>query len=574
MQSYDRRSVLKGGLTLAVGFLSGCTATAASTRGALSEFRPVLLGNYSRDGVTLSPDYEYQILIPWGTPLTPDGPEFSHPPSPQDQLQQIGIGHDGMTYFPLDGSSRRGLLVLNHEYGSNQHVLGATTPTRIEQVRTSQHAHGLSIVEIEEQAGVWQTVASPFARRVHVNTEMAFSGPVQGHALLHNSANNPVQGTLNNCANGSTPWGTYLTCEENFNFYFGATADFAPNPSQQRYGFMATGVGYDWHRFDPRWDLSNPAYANEGNRFGWVVEVDPMDPKARPIKRSALGRFKHEGAAVVEGMDGRIVVYMGDDEKFEFIYKFVSSENWRTLRARGISPLDEGTLYVARFDADGSGEWLPLTIERPELEAKFADQADVLVNARLAATELGATPMDRPEWTTVAANGDVYCTLTNNDERKTVDAANPFAPNPHGHIIRWRDTDDHVGTRFSWNHFMLAANSYDSENSFGSPDGIWADPDGRLFICTDGNQAGGMPNQLLVADTRTAELRRLLVGVPGCEITGITATPDRRTLFINVQHPGNGLPSVTSFPLPFDGVSVPRDCTLVLRRNDGGLVGS
>jgi secreted PhoX family phosphatase len=229
---------------------------------------------------------------------------------------------------------------------------------------------------------------------------------------------------------------------------------------------------------------------------------------------------------------------------------------------------------VARFDEGGSGEWLPLTIDNPKLKDKFSDQADILVNVRLAATELGATPMDRPEWTTVAPNGDVYCTLTNNSERTTPNAANPQAPNPHGHIIRWRDSDDHIGTSFSWDIFLLSDDHYDEEHTFASPDGLWADPDGRLFVMTDGGQREKHNNQLLVSDTNTGEIRRLLTGVAGCEVTGITATPDRRTLFVNFQHPGNGDPALSNFPHSPDQTTIPRDCTLALRRKDGGIVGS
>jgi secreted PhoX family phosphatase len=265
---------------------------------------------------------------------------------------------------------------------------------------------------------------------------------------------------------------------------------------------------------------------------------------------------------------------MGDDQRFEYIYKFVSADNWQTMQARGVSPLDEGVLYVARFDEGGKGEWLPLTMDNPALNQLFADQADILVNTRLAASALGATDMDRPEWTTVGPNGDVYCTLTNNHERTTPNAANPQAPNPNGHIIRWRDSNDHLGDTFSWDIFLISDQYYDKEASFASPDGMWADPDGRLFIMTDGNQRDKHHNQMLVADTNTGEVKRLLTGVPGCEVTGITTTPDRRTLFANIQHPGNGDPKLTNFPAEFDQQTIPRDCTLVIRRKDGGIVGS
>lgn len=563
---------------MAAGFaFGGCALTSPlAGRGSreLIGFRPVALAEAKGVMPAISPDYEYQIVVPWGMPLQPDGPAFSWPPGADDQAEQMGIGHDGMTYFPLSEDGRRGLLVVNHEYGRNSHVLGVREPASPEQVRASQHAHGVSIVEIVERDGRWERLASPWARRIHVNTPVTFSGPVAGHPLIANPANNDWRGTLNNCANGETPWGTYLTCEENFNLYFGSKTPFTPNEAQTRYGLRQSGAGYGWHLFDERFDLNNPDYINEVHRFGWVVEIDPKAPDASPIKRTALGRFKHEGAAVVEGKDGRVTAYMGDDQRFEFIYKFVSAGPWQEMRARGVSPLDEGTLYVARFDEGGTGQWLPLTIDNPKLANRFEDQAELLVNVRLAASMLGATDMDRPEWTSVAPDGHVYCTLTNNVRRREPNAANPVAPNPHGHIIRWRDEDDHAGTRFSWDIFLMAADVYETEESFGSPDGLWADPDGRVFIATDGDQYRGINNQLLVADTATGKLSRLLTGVPGCEITGLTTTPDRRTLFVNIQHPGDGDPTITNFPAASDGRTVPRDATLAIHRKDGGIVGS
>lgn len=247
------------------------------------------------------------------------------------------------------------------------------------------------------------------------------------------------------------------------------------------------------------------------------------------------------------------------------------------MRARGLSPLDHGKLYVARFDEDGRGQWLELSIENPVLAARFADQAELLIHARIAGDILDATPMDRPEWITVAPNGDVYCALTNNSQRTVADAANPLAPNPDGHIIRWHDAHDHVGTTFTWDVFLIAQDTHGTEDSYSDPDGLWADPDGRLFIQTDGGQKDGLNNQMLVADTETGELRRLFSGVTGDEITGIAITPDRRTMFINTQHPGNGDPSLTNWPVANavpDGVTVPRDCTFVITRKDGGIIGS
>ena len=580
----SRRQVLAGGLALAATAFFGNSAVAkpitqqevdivTPKKSGLLNFTPLAVKDGSGPWPNISSDYRFDILIPWGTPLQPDGPEHQWPVTEARQLEQIGIGHDGMWFFSINGSSEHGVLALNHEHGKNHHVLGKHDPASLAEVRASQAAHGVSIVELKKEAGVWKTQKSTLSRRIHTNTAMVFSGPAANHHLLKTKAGNPPKGTLNNCANGYTPWGTYLTCEENFNGFFGATGKFRSSEERKRYGLSANSR-YGWEQFDPRFDLTDPDYVNEEHRFGWIVEIDPMDPKQTPVKRTALGRFKHEGIAITVGHGGRIVGYMGDDQTFDYIYKFVSDDNWEAMRKRGQSPLDHGKLYAAKFNDDGSGEWLELTIKHPKLAKRFNSQAEVLIYARLAADLVGATPMDRPEWTTVAPNGDVYCTLTNNKKRLWGNAANPMAPNKDGHIIKWRDSDDHIGTRFEWSIFLVAKDSHGSEESFSDPDGLWADPDGRLFIQTDGGQKDGLNNQVLVADTNTGEVRRLFTGVTGDEITGIAVTPDRRTLFVNIQHPGKGSPKKTNFPAPQDGVTVPRDATIVITRKDGGIVGS
>jgi hypothetical protein len=478
-----------------------------------------------------------------------------------------------MSFFPLNGSNEHGVLVMNHEFGTNNHVLGKS-PENIDDVRVSQHAHGITVVELAKVNGKWQNVDSGYARRIHVNTPVEFSGPAAGSPLLAGST--LPAGTLNNCANGYTPWGTYLTCEENVPFYFGTSdSSWQPSDMHGRYGFAGFwSFFYRWAEHDPRFDLANPAFANETNRFGWVVEIDPMKPWQPPVKRTAMGRFKHEGCAVVEGRGHRVVGYMGDDERFEYLYKFVSEKNWKAMQAQGLSPLDHGTLYAAKFNDDGTGEWLELSMENAAIAAEFNDQGEVVTYARKAADLAGATPMDRPEWTTVAPNGDVYCTLTNNSGRTETGPGSPRAPNPDGHIIRWRDSDHHVGTTFKWDIFLIADETHGTEAAFGSPDGLWADPDGRIFIQTDGSQPDDLNDQMLVADAATGEVRRLFEGVPGCEITGVAVTPDRRTMFINVQHPGGGNPAATNFPHAQDGTTVPRDATVAITRKDGGIIGS
>ena len=614
-----RRNLLKGGLALAATSLFAPNAIASAMerelRGrfgkggrGLMNFTPVAIADGSGPLPSISPDYEYDIILPWGDPLEPAGPSFNWPPSAEDQARQLGIGHDGMWFFPIlqrDGErcgwnedreddpwrgralaygqgNDHGVLCLNHEFGTNQHVLGKAMPESLEDVRVSQHAHGVAVVEIAKSGrnGRWKPIESKLARRIHVNTPMQVSGPAAGHPLLDTPNGNVVLGTVNNCANGYTPWGTYLTCEENFHGYFGSNdAAWSPTEAQQRYGFSQNGFGYGWHLFDKRFDLGDADYRNEENRFGWVVEIDPFDATQAPVKRTALGRCKHEGATVHVDEQGRVVVYSGDDERFEYIYKFVSADNWRAMRARGESPLDDGTLYVARFDDDGTGQWLELSLNVPALAARFSDMGELLVNTRIAADIVGATPMDRPEWITIGADNQVYCALTNNSRRTVADAANPLAPNADGHIIRWSETYGFGGRAFAWNIFLIAQDTHGpgNEDTFSDPDGLWADPDGRLFIQTDGGQKKGLNDQMLVADIMTGELRRLFTGVTDCEITGITVTPDRRTMFINVQHPGDGNPFATNFPVANrnpDGVTIPRDATVVITRKDGGVIGS
>jgi len=634
----SRRNVLQGGMLAAAGFLTTSltdtpAAYAAPARQAkaagrgLLGFRPV--GLSKDDGVIVPRGYRAVPFIPWGTPLQPDGPAFV-PGTPDavgtgntaaEQEQQIGMHHDGMHFFPLgrgQRANRQGLLALNHEYTDENylHTGTSTRPAREkytpDMVAKSQAAHGVSIVEIRQNRREgWEVVPSPLNRRITANTPMTFSGPAAKSPLLDTGrpadGRNPV-GTINNCAHGYTPWNTYLTCEENFNGYFavpqrtvtkgdGSTVQeldptgFSPEQVAlvKRYG--VGGDRYNWGTHDPRFVVT-PAAANEPNRFGWVVEINPFAPTAPPIKRTALGRMKHEGAFVHVADNGHLVVYMGDDQVNEYVYKYVSALPWRRMVARGRSPLDEGTLHVAKFADDGSGSWLPLVHGRGPLTAAngFANQGDVLVRTRAAADAVGATPMDRPEWTTVdPTTGMVYLTLTNNtSEAKVENAANPRKPNPWGHIIRWEEAGgDHTATTFTWDLLLLAGqgreskdgSTIDREDAFGSPDGLWADQQGRIWIQTDGRQPEAANNQMLAADPHVVdaegrpELRRFLTGVPGCEVTGVINTPDMRTMFINIQHPGGGTGTVSTWP-QIDGISTPRSATVIITKDDGGVIGT
>ena len=597
----SRRKMMKGTLaTAATGFLASSGVAKAlegdeDDRGGRPRrsrigFTPA--ENPGGPEPTISEDYEYSVLIPWGLPLFPGVPELDPTDvtanGADNQAQQIGCGHDGMAFFGDPDEKRRGrpsndrgVLCINHEYGVNDRVLRKSLPESLEDVRISQAVHGVSVVELAKKGGQWDAVV-PGARnrRITPNTPVEFSGPAAGSPLLATAAGNPGAGTVNNCANGRTPWGTYLTCEENFNGYFGANDEaWEATPEQARYGFSSSGFRYGWHLFDERWDLSNPDYQNEENRFGYVVEIDPNQPLAKPVKRTALGRFKHESVEIVIGRGRRVVAYMGDDQRFDYIYKFVSADNYRRMLRRGKSPLDEGTLYVARFNADGTGDWLPLTPDNPAL-AGWTEE-EIAVYTRLAADAVGATPMDRPEWITRGRRQEIFCALTNNTRRTEPNAANPLAPNPDGHIIRWRDEDRFTGTKFAWDIFVLAQdtrveNGGAESFTFTDPDGLWADPFGRLFIQTDGGQPFGN-NQMVVADIRRHEFKRLFAGVDGDEITGIATTPDYETMFINTQHPGGngGDPAVTNFPIPgAGGPEVPRAATFAITRKKGGVIGS
>jgi uncharacterized protein len=435
------------------------------------------------------------------------------------------------------------------------------------------------------------------------------TGPAAGHPWLQTAADPAgltVLGTLNNCAHGVTPWGTYLTCEENFNAYFVNRSGAVP-ALQRRYGINERGFGYRWHEHDSRFDAV--VHPNEPSRFGWVVEIDPYDPQRPAVKHTALGRMKHEGAELAVARDRRIVFYMGDDERFEYLYKFVSRDPWDPARGReaGMRLLENGILYAARFNGDGGGEWLELTHGKNGLRAAsgFPTQAEILINTRGAADVVGATKMDRPEWVAVhPTTGEAYCALTNNVNRGKAgspgsDPSNPRPDNVFGHIVRWRETGgDAAATRLEWDVFVLCGNPTLADANkrgnikgdvFGSPDGLWFDARGVLWIQTDvstsvlnkGDYERIGNNQMLAADPATREIRRFLTGPNGCEITGVIATPDGRSMFVNVQHPGETASersnpaapkAISSWP---DGPAGgrPRAATIVIRKADGGVIG-
>ena len=579
-RALSRRQMMRGSAAVAtlssLPLFMGRSVSAHDVGGI--DFAPLRRQEAAGDWIAVSRDYRAEPIFAWGTPLDPSGPAFSWPPTAEDQAQQVGIGHDGMWFFPVeDEELERGVLCLNHEFGTNAHVLGKDEPESLSDVRTSQHAHGVSILDVAKTESGWQVVGGCNSRRIHVNTPVAFSGPAADSELLSRSDGSVPLGTVNNCGSGRTPWGTYLTCEENIHGYFGATNEesrWNPTQLQRRYGFSENGFGYGWHLFDKRFDLSDERFQGEENRFGWVVEIDPMEPTKPPVKRTALGRFKHEACEIVVAEGNRIVAYMGDDEANEFIYKFVSDGDYQEMLSRGESPLDHGRLFVAEFRDDFSGRWIRLSDNNNVIRTRVGGPAEIAVFTRSAADRVDATPMDRPEWIAAGPDDAVYCALTNNAGRLSGHPPNPQAPNRDGHIIRWRPNGDHTDPTFTWDIFKLASDTHSEAGAFSDPDALWIDPDGRLFIGTDGSQQSGMNNQLLVADTDSGEIHRLFSGVPGCEVTGITVNADRTTLFVNLQHPGNGDIQATNFPRFDDDQLVPRDATVAIWRRDGGIVGS
>lgn len=613
----SRRSMLEGGLAAgALAFLgaAGKVSDAAAQVPSSSYLGFVAVPTSDADALVVPPGYTADVLIPWGQPLLSTGPVWKKDASntAAEQAQQIGMNHDGMHYFQLPPGigAAQGLLVVNHEY-FDPVILYADALTVMTQERVDKAlaAMGVTVIAVGEVAGKWQAIDSSYNRRITGNTPVTFSGPVTAsHPALQSELGNAPKGTLNNCANGHTPWGTYLTCEENWNGFF-STADTAwtPTATEARYGVTAAGNGYRWHEADPRWDLAKNR--KELNRFGWVVEVNPFGDTP-PVKRTALGRFKHEGATFAES-NGYPVIYMGDDENGDYLYKFVSSIAWRTTREDQIfrpaaswrSPLDEGTLYVAKFDVGGAGRWLPLTFGQGPLTTAngWADQADVLIRTRQAADALGATKMDRPEWVAVhPTTQNVYVTLTNGSGWEAPNGPNPRAPNTYGHILEIApDRGDHTATAMRWSVYLLAGDpafdatvKLNASNIFGSPDGLYIDRDGRFWIQTDisnstQNRASYVNiknNAMLAADPANNEIKRFLTGPRGCEITGIVLTPDQQTMFINIQHPGE---STTAFGAPtatnpravsnwpdFDPAGRPRSATVVIRKVGGGKVGT
>ncbi|EXS34218.1 PhoX family protein [Acinetobacter sp. 826659] len=636
------------------------------------------------DIVTVPEGYEANVIYALGDSINPDIGEWddNNIPFGPSFLLRSGDCHDGMHFFGLNTStdkfdgnvSAEGLLVMNHEY-INQTFLHPKGPTKVDgrrpedEVIRETNAHGVSIVHIKKDPITQKVVidkSSVFNRRITASTEMNFAGAAAGSSLLatrFSPTARKTRGTHNNCGNGYTPWGTYLTTEENFIGYFArsATDDALRTPEEiialKRYGLKAgSGSRYGWETaigqvesqdlYD-RWNADVNAaqatqdYRNGPNTFGWMVEIDPFDRRQNPVKRTSLGRFAHEDSACRAVVGQPLAFYMGDDSTGEYIYKFVSTAAWDAKDINGGYTIGDkymnaGKLYVAKFNNDGSGQWIELAYGKNGLNESnttypFKSQADVVTFARLAGDAVGATKMDRPEWCTVnPVNGEIYVTLTNNSNRGSsypTDAANPRnytdikgkeeqqKGNVNGHIIRFKETDDKTTAEtFKWDIYLFGAEAsmasninlsgLTDNNDLSSPDGMWFDPRGVLWIQTDDGAYTDVTNCMMLAalpgqigDGATATtsngqqtlvgakvtdetLRRFLVGPKECEITGIAMTPDHKAIFINVQHPGEKSKKydapTSNWPAtqkdPNNKTARPRSATVVITRKDGGVI--
>ncbi len=628
---FSRRGMLRGALAVSaiaatVSPLALLTAgRAAAAEGSAFAFPELEAGVDERHHV--AEGYDAEVLLRWGDPLFPDSPAFDvTAQTPEAQARQFGYNNDFVGFIPLAGSADRGLLVVNHEY-TDPHMMFPgivriveseggeraieMTPADRNRVDVEMAAHGGTIVEIARENGAWRVVLdSPYNRRITAATEMAITGPAAGSPRLRTGADatgTKVLGTINNCAGGVTPWGTYIMAEENLHGYFQGTL---PEGSPEAANYQRLGIPegtYEWGNFHDRFDVSKEP--NEPNRFGWVVEVDVTDPASTPKKRTALGRFKHEGAESVVAPGGQVVFYLGDDERFDYVYKFVTAGRFDPDdRAANLDLLDEGTLHVARFDADGGMRWMPLVWGEGPLTAAngFRDQADVLIETRRAADLLGATPMDRPEDIEPnPQNGHVYVMLTNNTRRTAdqVDAANPRADNAFGHIIEIVERDgDFAATEGTWEVLLKCGDPSVAEVGatfstattangwFGMPDNCAVDSAGRLWVSTDGNgpSATGRTDGIWAVDTAEGArgTSRLFFRVPvGAEMCGPRMMPDLETMFVAVQHPGDGGgdwepfgrlshfedPS-TRWPDFQDGMP-PRPAVVFITRQGGGRIG-
>ncbi|MFI6871232.1 PhoX family protein [Nocardia sp. NPDC050406] len=637
--SMSRRRMLQGSAAVvlatgAAGALAACGddtadgAEAAPGTGVGTDFQPIAPNK--EDAVVIPEGYEQSVVIRWGDPVLPDAPQFDfHKQSAAAQAKQFGYNNDFSALLPIDGQRDSYLLLANHEYTTGPFMFpdyNPEAPTK-EQVETEWAAHGLSVVEVKGESGSGKLtpVLGKYNRRITATTEFQLTGPAAGSALVKTSTDPfglKVAGTLNNCSGGVTPWGTILSGEENFNQYFtGVLADPVAQERGKRYGLGHPGAGQGdaprhWERYDKRFDVVQEP--NESNRFGWIVEVDPWDPASTPVKHTAMGRFKHESANIHVTSDGTVVAYSGDDERFEYMYKFVSAKKIQqgdtaAARKANMTILDEGTLYVAKLSGDhpdqvdgtgklasdkgftGSGQWIPILETGADGKGKSLvdgmSAEEVAVFTRLAGDKVGATKMDRPEdFEPNPKTGKVYVALTNNSNRGTegkagADEANPRNKNKNGQVLEL--VDDHKGTAFTWSLLLVcgdpaAADTYFSGfdktkvSPISCPDNVAFDPHGNLWISTDGNALKSNDGlfSVVLEGERRGETKQFLTVPVGAETCGPVVT-DKRVL-VSVQHPGEVDGASVDKPAshwPDGGAAQPRPSVVVVWKKDGGAIG-
>lgn len=619
---YSRRQFVKQGVSLSVATatmgISACgnIADSADKKPQKDQAKNASKSNYDFIEINhgsdqhhhVAPDHQAQILLRWGDPIFKNAPPFNpQQQTVESQRQQFGYNNDYVGYCQLT-DDHQALLCVNHEYPlpalmfPNYKGRDAITA---EQVAISQAAMGVSVIEVRLQDGQWSPqLNSKYNRRINaLDSVINMSGPVAGHQRVRTNQDPngmDVIGTINNCAGGMTPWGTFLTCEENFNFHFSGKLKKSHREASnhKRYNLRSNGF-INWASHDKRFSVEHEP--NEPNRFGWVVEIDPKDPSSTPKKRTALGRFKHEGGENVITQDGRLAIYMGDDQRFEYLYKFVSRDKVDLAKpSNNKDLLDHGTLYVAKLYEQGHLKWLPLTIDHPRLKQAFISQAELLIETRRAADLLGATPLDRPEDVVPnKRNGKVYVMLTNNTKRKEVDHGSPRTMNAFGHIIELtEDNNDHGAEQASWDILVKCGdpeepdhkaqwNQRTSRNGwFASPDNAVLDPSGRLWVSSDQGakvNLSGTDDGLWALETE-GELRgmgKMFFRAPiGAEMTGPAFSDNGESLFLAVQHPGDQNTfeettinqASTRWP-DFKQGMPPRPSLVVVRKKGGGVVG-
>ena len=627
----SRRDALRTGIAASAVVFGASSLTGASAQDATPAAGPApafeAVPESEAADMTVAAGYKATPFLKWGDPLFAGAPALDLAnQSAASQETQFGYNCDFVGYIPLplgSAASDHGLLVVNHEYTNPELMFSGylvKNPDYVEGsediaefipstnqaiVDTELAAHGVSIVEIQRDVnGTWGVVLdSEYNRRITATTPHLLTGPAAGHAWAQTSEDptgTNVIGTLNNCSGGITPWGTFISGEENFQQYFANLDPLEEVPlkaKHARYRLTSGASERLWETIYDRFDLSKEP--NEPFRHGWAVEIDPFDPTSTPKKRTALGRNKHEGHTSVVSPAGKVVVYSGDDERFDYAYKFVTSGTYSaSSRAANTDLLDEGTLFVAKFNDDGSGEWIPLTFGEEPLTAEngFDSQGSVLINTRLAADLLGATKMDRPEdFETNPVTGKVYLVCTNNTNRGTegrdpVNTSNPRPENGNGHIIEIVEANgDHSSTTFAWDIFMLCGDPTDESTFFAgyprekvsgisSPDNITFDMAGNLWISTDGMPRNLPSNDGLYAvpveGAERGNLKRFFTSVPGAEVSGPVFTPDNTSLFTAIQHPGEGGSFESQISTWPDGTGAPRPSVVVIQAENGGRVGA